>query len=216
MRTAFIAGVLLGIAAVIAAARYVPWVDPERLPSQTSVVANGGRAESFVIRLPADRIAAQGSAESGLRGAPFPADAALPDALASAPLLVEQFKVRDREDNVIGVAARHWTETDGEPAAAWLIVIPSRGTLRLMSAAEPARAVDARLASAGARQGEAWSGDVTLDASSGQDGGKVLGGSDEFEGLEGRYTETWTLTGAGESGELKGTIELRTVTYGRT
>src|SRR5690606_32702519 len=78
VRTAFIVGVLLGLTGILAAARYVPWFSPPRLASLTSVVANGGRAEEFVIRLPADRISAHGDEALGLRGGVFPAKAALP------------------------------------------------------------------------------------------------------------------------------------------
>ena len=44
-------------------------------------------------------------------------------------------------------------------------------------------------------------------------GGRVVGGGGEFQGLAGTYTETWLITGLGEDGELRGTIELATVTH---
>jgi len=212
VRTAFIVGVLLGLAGVLAAAKYVPWVNLPRLPSLTSVVANGGRAETFVIRLPADRISSQGTGGVGLRGEAFPAGAGLPDSVGDAPLLVEQFKVRDRDGNVIGVAARHWSEPGGRASAAWLLVIPSRGALLLEANGEPAGAVDGALAAAGRQAGGAWSGSAAVDLTRG-DSGRIVGGSGEFQRLEGRYSETWTVTGVGESGELKGTIELGTVSF---
>jgi len=213
VRTAFIVGVLLGIAGILAAARYVPWVGPPRLPSYTSVVANGGRAEEFVIRLPADRISAHGGEAAGLRGGAFPQDTALPEAFAAAPLLVEQFRVRDRDGSVIGIAARHWSQADGDASAAWLLVIPSRGALLMAADGEAPRAVDAAVAAAGGQPGGTWSGETTIELADREGGGKVIGGSGEFESLEGRYSESWIVTGVGESGELKGTIELRTVTY---
>lgn len=203
-------GVLLGIAAVLAAARFVPWVDPPRLPSETTVVANGGRAEQFVIRLPADRIAGAGSSDAGLRAAAFPGGAELPDELLSRPLLVEQYKVRNRAGQVVGIAARHWTEAAGDAAIAWLIVIPSRGALMLTSAGERARAVDRAIGATGYRAGEAWTGDVTVRVAE-PETGRIRAGSAEFEGLDGHFTETWNVTGVGAAGELKGTIELDTV-----
>src|SRR5690606_356897 len=203
----FIVGVALGFAAVLAAARFAPWLDPVRLPSHTTVVANGGRAETFVIRLPADRIAAAGSEAAGLR-----ADAEASAALVSAEVLVEQFKVRDREGQVIGIAARHWAPADGAAGAAWLLVVPGRGTMLLTGEAEPARALDAALAAAGRRAGTAWSGELRVTFPRAPSVGRVQGGTHEFAGLEGTYTETWTVTGVGESGELRGTIELATVT----
>jgi len=212
VRTAFIIGVLLGLAGILAAAKYVPWVNPPRQPSLTSVVANGGRAEAFVIHLPADRISAQGGETVGLRGGAYPANAALPEALGDAPLLVEQFKVRDRAGHVIGVAARHWSQSAGQASAAWVLVIPSRGALLMVADGEPARAIDTAVAAAGRQPGGTWSGSTTVDVARGE-GGRIVGGSGEFNGLEGRYSETWTVTGVGESGELKGTIELGTVSF---
>ncbi|MFO7285778.1 MAG: hypothetical protein C0P79_002895 [Gammaproteobacteria bacterium] len=205
MRATFVLGVLLGLAGVLAAARFVPWVGPDRVPSHTTVVSNGGRAETFVIRLPADRIAVAGGEEAGLRA--FGAAAAEPGSV-----LVEQFKVRDREGQVIGVAARHRDPMGGASGAAWLLVVPGRGTMLLTGDAEPARALDNALSSAGRRAGEAWSGEVRVVFPRPPSNGRILGGTHEFAGLEGTYTETWTITGVGESGELRGTIELATVT----
>jgi hypothetical protein len=216
MRTAFVIGILLGIGAVLAAAKYMPWVAPTRIPSLTTVVANGGRAEEFVIRLPADRITQHGGRDAGLRAAAFPPVTALPESLRSEPLVVEQFKVRDREGRVIGVAARHWTQGGGASGTAWLVVIPGRGALLLRSEGEPARAVDAELAAAGFRSGESWSGEIRVSAADEAEPGTIRGGAAEFAGLEGRYTETWTVTGVGAGGELKGTIELRTVIFARS
>ncbi len=213
MRTAFIVGVLLGLAGILAAARFVPWVDPPRWPAHTSVVANGGRAEAFFIHLPADRIFAHGSEAVGLRANVHPASAVgLPDALQTQPLLVEHFKVRDLEGRVIGVAARHWNRRDGAAAAAWVVAIPGRGALLLTAEGEPARAVEAAVDRAGRQPGQAFSGSAAFEAVRGDAGGHVAGGSGEFHALEGRYSETWTVTGVSEAGELKGTIELHTVT----
>src|SRR5690606_28833336 len=205
MRTTFVVGVLLGLAGVLAAARFVPWIAPDRVPSYTTVVSNGGRAETFVIRLPADRLAVAGGEEAGVRA--FGAAAA-----ELGSVLVEQFKVRDREGQVIGIAARH-----RDPAgAAWLLVVPGRGTMLLAGDAESARALDDALSSAGRRAGEAWSGEVRVVFPRPPSNGRILGGTHEFAGLEGTYTETWTITGVGEGGELRGTIELATVTLRRT
>jgi hypothetical protein len=214
VKIVFLASVLFGLLATAAGARFYPWVDLQRLPSHTSVVANGGRAEQFVIRLPADRIASHGSDHAGLRAKAFPSGASLPEALAEQPLLVEQFKVRDRSGSVIGTAARHWTEVEGEAATAWLLAIPSRGTLLLAAPGEPRRVVDRALASGGWRDGELWSGDLAVVATAGSaQAGHVVAGRDEFAQLEGSYTETWKIAGISATGELRGTIELDTVIY---
>ncbi len=49
-------------------------------------------------------------------------------------------------------------------------------------------------------------------APEGTDSAIVAAGSDEFAGLAGKYSETWTITGVTEGGELRGTIEIDTVT----
>jgi len=211
MKAAFLTAILFGFGGVLAAAHYVPWMSHDRLPSQTTVVANGGRAEQFVIRLPVDRLAAAGAADAGVRAAPLPDGKPLPAELASQPLLVEHFKVRDSAGNVIGVAARHWSTSGREAGTAWSVLIPSRGSLLLTAPGEARGALDAALARAGYTAGKAWNGSVTVQLARDNDGA-VKSGSAEFDGLEGSYSEVWTVTGVTELGELRGTIELNTVT----
>ena len=67
MKIVFLVAVLLGFGGTLAGAHYAPWREHARLPSHTTVVANGGRAEQLLIRLPADRIAATDAEAGGLR-----------------------------------------------------------------------------------------------------------------------------------------------------
>jgi hypothetical protein len=213
MKTAFFVAVLLGFSGVLAAAHFVPWVDHARLPSQTEVVASGGRAEQFLIRLPVDRIAATGASASPLRAVPATAAVALPVELTAEPLLVEHFKVRDSGGNVIGLAARHWSSDGRGMGTAWSVLIPSRGALLLTAPGEAKTALDAALQKAGYRPGTAWSGTLSVEMTPRTDeGGAITSGSEEFEGLDGGYKEVWNLTGVTETGELRGTIELDTIT----
>jgi hypothetical protein len=213
MKATFSIAVLCGFAGVLAAAHYVPWIDHVRLPSQTKVVANGGRAEQFVIRLPADRIGGGGSKAAGLRASLEPGAMPLPPDIVARPMLMEHFKVRDSAGNVIGLAARHWSADAHGAGTAWSLLIPSRGSLLLTAPGETSAALDAALRSAGYNPGRAWNGDVKVElANDHDDGGLVAGGSEEFQGLDGRYGEVWTVTGISENGELHGTIELNTVT----
>ena len=179
-------------------------------------MANGGRAEQFLVRLPVDTIASFGTREHGVRARPHPAAAVLPADLQDEPLLLEHFKVRDTEGNVIGVAVRHTVSSGEDAATAWAVTIPSRGTLRL-AGSEVTAGLDAALAGGGVVPGEPWEGDlrVTMTAAAADDapGGRVLGGSGEFRGLGGTFSESWLITGIGEQGELRGTIELSTVTH---
>lgn len=211
MRALLLFGAALGFAGVLAAAHYYPWVVHPRVPAHAEVITNGGRAEAFVIRLPADRIVSEGSAETGLRATPFPAAIEL---AAGAPWLVEQFRLRDIDGHVIGVAARHWTETEGGPAATWCLVIPGRGALLLSGQGEARGAIDAALERAGFKPGNAWSGTVELRPDGGT--GQIVTGSREFAGFAGQYTEAWSLTGVSADGELHGTIELDTRSFVRS
>lgn len=211
MRFAFWLGLIVGLGGVLAASHFYPWVAHARLPSQTTVVANGGRAERFLIRLPVDRIGAAGGADPGIRGAPELASMRLPEPLAAAALLIEHFKLRDSAGNVIGLAARHWSAVPGGHAAAWSLLIPSRGALLLTAAGEPGSAIDAALQRSGWRAGTAWEGDIRVALA--DDGARIAAASQEFEGLQGRYSETWNVTGVGIDGELRGTVELETVTH---
>jgi len=211
MKAAFWLGLVLGFCGLIAAAHFVPLVSHARLPSHTSVVANGGRAERFVIRLPVDRVAAAGAEGLGLRAAPA-GFAVLPASLTDTPTLVEHFKIRDSSNDVIGIAARHWS-AGANGGTAWSVLIPSRGALLMTADGEARGVVDAALRAAGYISGKPWTGEVKLSLTPNNDGrGVVAAGSDEFEGLEGSYSEVWTITGVDEAGALRGTIELDTVT----
>lgn len=213
MKTAFLLFLALGFGGVLGAAHFVPWVAHARLASQTSVVANGGRAERFIIRLPVDRIAASGTPAVGMRASPTAGGSELPTALQAEPLLVEHFKVRDAGGNVIGLAARHWSVAAGRAGSAWSLLIPSRGALLLTAPGEAQAAIDSALQRAGRSPGGAWNGEVRVPlVPPGDAAGTVSAGTAEFRDLEGRYSETWFLTGVSEAGELRGTIELDTVT----
>jgi hypothetical protein len=212
MKTAILLGFVLGFGGVLAGSHFLPWVAHARLPSQTSVVANGGRAEQFLIRLPVDRIGSAG-ATAGIRGSPMFANMALPENIAKEPLLIEHFKVRDSVGNVIGLAARHWSAgPDGDAGSAWVLMIPSRGALMLAAPGEPRGALDAALQKGGYK-GASWDGDVRIDLAGAEGRGSIINGSAEFEGLDGEYSERWNVSGVSDTGELRGTIELNTVTF---
>ena len=211
MKFTFLFALLLGFGGVLAAGHFLPWGVHVRLPSQTRVVANGGRSERFVIRLPVDRVAAAGAKAAGLRaenGA-----GALPPELTAEPLLVEHFKLRDAGGNVVGLAARHWSGDAKAAGTAWSLMIPSRGALLLTAPGEARAALDAALRNSGYSPGSAWTGEVRVAfANEGTDTAIVAAGSDEFAGLDGRYSELWTITGVSDAGELRGTIEIDTIT----
>ncbi len=210
-RFVLILGLLIGLFGGLAAAALVDWVDHPRLRAHVAVQPNGGALEQFVIRLPSDRVFDSG-APDGLPGR-FPADVEMPvEALANGQ--VEQFKLRDREGEVVGVAARHSQTLEGETSAAWVLYLPGRGSL-LLHHVEPSGGLTAELGRRGLVAGAPWTGEVTLrrtDTSAGEGRGEVSGGSFEFARHAGTYTETWRLNGLDEEGRLRGTIELDTLT----
>ncbi len=98
----FYFGIALGLLGAFALTYSVPVVDLHREPSLISVRTNGGNAETYRIDLPRDRILI------GLTGVDnaLPAGLDWPAEELFGDLQTEMFKVRDRNDVVIGVASR--------------------------------------------------------------------------------------------------------------
>ena len=210
MKILFLLALLGGFGGTLAGVHFAPWQKHTRLPSMTSVVANGGRAEQFLIRLPADRLAATDGAAAGLRAQRNGA-MLLPAQFVAEPLLVEHFKVRDAGGNVVGVAARHWNGGGAAPTTTWSVLIPSRGALVLSAPGEPRNALESALRAAGYSAGKSWDGQVAARMVA--DGaGTVAAGTGEFAGLAGTFSETWSVAAVDENGRVSGTIEVGTVT----
>ena len=209
MRALFLLGIVLGFGGTLAAAHWVPWIGHQRLPSQTTVVANGGRAEQFLIRLPADRIAATDAKAGGLRSAGADSAMVLPAKFVTEQLLVEHYKVRDSTGQVVGIAARHWASGDHGMTATWTVLVPARGALVLRAPGEKSGALDTALKGRGYTPGGVWEGTLEVALAV---GGTVAGGTGDFAGLSGSYTETWKVTGVDAAGAMRGTLELYTVT----
>ena len=212
MKTVFVLAILAGFGGTLAGAHFVPWLEHARLPSHTSVVANGGRSEQFVIRLPADRIAATDGEAAGLRGGAASLAMAVPAKFVAEPLLVEHFKVRDGADNVIGVAARHWNGAGTAPTTTWSVLIPSRGAFVLSAPGEARGALEAALRSGGYTAGRSWEGELAVPMIPRGEAGVMATGTGEFAELTGSYTESWTLAAIAEDGDVSGTVEINTIT----
>ena len=134
-----------------------------RLPSQTHVVANGGRAEQFLIRLPADRIDGDGRrdgrpARRGDRGREHAAGAAHGRAAARRAL---QGSRRGRQrDRRRGAALERQTAHDS--GTAWSVVDPEPRRAAPERAGRAARRRSTRRCAAPATTpAQRWSGDVT-------------------------------------------------------
>lgn len=122
----FIAGILLGIAAVFVAMHFIPAVDQQRETSIISVTPNGGNREAFHINVPMDRImiGAQGRENAVPPGLKWPADERF------SGIQTELFKLRNSRDAVVGVASRLAAsdETVGS-VIEWVLHLPARGSL---------------------------------------------------------------------------------------
>lgn len=202
-------GFLTGLVAVIAAGYLLPWVAYERYPSRTNMIINGGRAEQFVVRLPVDRIYAAGRVD-GQNAAASPVSDPWPDVLGLphiAAARIEHYKLRDVDGNVIGLAARHATQGSDGAELAWVLTIPSRGSV-VFAGVEPALdTVEAVLAAQRWRVGEELDSSVSIPRVARLESVDTDG---EFSGLELELVETWEVTGVDTDGELRGTILLAT------
>jgi len=188
-------GFILGLGGTIAAAYFVPWFEYARFPSATSVVANGGRVEQFLAHLPADRIDSMtGSASAA------PAD--------GSGARLQHFKLRDAQGNVIGLAARHELRTEDADETAWLLTIPSRGTIALAAMSPGSSSIESVLAARGFTPGA--SVDQPLSIDSGFPATSVAA-TGEFADIEFELVETWTVTGIDDDGQIRGTLRLNTV-----
>jgi hypothetical protein len=209
-------GFLLGLGAILAGGYLWPFVDHPRIESRTTVAINGGRRETFLIRLPADRISTVGDPSFALRGRRHPTTVQLPADFEVDNLLLEHFKLRDIEGNVIGLAAHHVTMFSSGPVGVWALSIPGRGTLVFAGAGQRPNSIEGALQTAGYQQGVDWVGDLTIDSIVDPERTRVVTGTDEFSDVAGQYTETWNVTGVSQTGEIRGTIEFRTLVQRRS
>jgi hypothetical protein len=231
MKRLFVIAFVAGLLAVALAANFWPLPQHLRYRSITSVPADGGRQEEFVIHWPEDRIARPGQNASGLPAAAAVGAAVLEDS-AGRRVSAELFRLRDTEDNVIGVAGRlagtgGAIADAGRSASNWLLVIPSRGALFLAQSDAQDTTVREGLAAEGvvalapAQAAGFWTDRprirITAPAPA-VDGpattGRVLQGTSEFAGLRGSFTETWDLVEVNADGSTRGRILLSTITVG--
>ncbi len=220
MTRLFYGFVTLGMALVILVAAIYPLPLHQRYRSSISVIPDGGRAETFTMQWPQDRVqsviaaTAAGSLVAG--GASSPPLNGAPGASA------EIFRLRDAAGNVIGLASRSTSMRRAREGAAgqgsdWVLVVPSRGALFLTQA--NSRDVTPRSGPSGGGLQAAedaaafWDGATRLQITAGPtaDGaGQVVGGSEEFADMSGSYDETWQLEEAAADGSTRGRITLDT------
>ena len=125
MRALIIIGFLAGIGSVAAVAYTTPFLEQQRIHSETRVVPNGGRLEKFEIRVEQDLLSNTPGllSESTL----FPASANWFPERAPFGGDVQVFRLRNVNNQVVGTGIRH-READ---LIEWVLHLPARGTMVL-------------------------------------------------------------------------------------
>jgi len=182
----FYLGIALGLLGAFALTYSVPVVDLHREPSLISVRPNGGNAETYRIDLPRDRILV------GLAGVDnaLPAGLDWPAEELFGDLQTELFKVRDRNDVVIGVASRLASASEKTGAfIEWTVHLPARGTVYLQMEVAP--------------------------SAEGHRNGRLMTGTQDFETLSGTVIEQYITDFEDEDLNVDGRIELITAFVGQ-
>ena len=225
MPRSFLASFLAGLALMVALAGYFPLPDHLRFRSRIDVLANGGRQEIFVVEWPGDRVPLYD--RSGATARAGTAGTVVFEGSGKVPVSAELFRLRDTQGNVIGIATRMTGRLPGQRVASasasnWMLAIPARGKLLLTQE----NSADVGLLSSPGDPGVAiapietarfWekASRYRITAGPAPDGrGKVIGGTEEFDGLTGSYTEIWELEEVGADGQTRGRILLSTITAG--
>lgn len=185
-------GFILGLAGTIAAAWFAPIFEYTRYRSATSVVANGGRVEQFQVHLPVDRLESTGATV-------MPGDPST---------RLQHFKLRDTEGNVIGLVARHQITTGEAVETAWLLTIPSRGSIALAAGPGGAGSIESLVAARGLSAGQSLDRPLSFDL---QAPARSVAATGEFAGIDFELIESWVVTGVDENGGILGTLRLNTL-----
>lgn len=233
MKRLFAISFLAGLLVVVLATTFWPLPTHLRYRSLITVPTDGGRQEEFVIRWPEDRIRLPGQDRADLPATAAVGAAVLEDS-AGQRASAELFRLRDADDNVIGVATRlagtgGAIADPGRSASNWLLVIPSRGALFLAqtdvqdTTVTEVPTADGPVVFAQAQTAAFWAERqrllVTANAPATTGSvttGRVVRGTSEFEGLRGSFTETWALDEVSADGSTQGRILLATFTAAGT
>ena len=178
-------GIFLGLAGAGALTYTVPAVDLHREASLITVRTNGGNVETFRIDLSRDRILVGLPAQDTA----LPAGLEWPGEAVFGNLQAEMFKVRDRNDVVIGVASRLASASEATgPFIEWTVHLPARGTVYLQMDLEP--------------------------SDEGHRNGVMMAGTRDFETLSGTVIEQFITDPDSEESNVDGRIELITAFIG--
>jgi hypothetical protein len=186
----FIIGIVSGAILAAALLYLVPVVDQHREASLISVQPNGGNTESFHVNLPDDRILAGGAGKSLV-----PATLEWPEVPVLGDAQAELFKIRNRDDVVVGVASRiSGTGTASGTLVEWTLHLPARGTLYVN--------LQPQAGGGGLRTGTLRAGTREFASMTGSVNERLVGpveSPDEESGLEGRIELVTALVGTSGS-----------------
>ena len=184
MFKSFITGIISGVILAACLLYFIPAVDQHREASLISVQANGGNTESFHANLPDDRIVVGGAGKDAV-----PATLEWPGAPVLGETQAELFKIRNRNDVVVGVASRiSGTGTATGRVVEWTLHLPARGTLHANLQPQPDDA--------------------------GQRSGRLRAGTREFASMTGSINERFESAGEKQDPGFEGRIELVTALVG--
>lgn len=180
----FIVGIILGAFGAGALAWYVPAVDLHRERSLISVKPNGGNIEEFRIDLPRDRIMV-GLPNSN---AGIPAMLHWPGEDLLGDMQAEIFKIRDRNNTVIGVGSRLASAAEASGAfIEWSLHFPARGTMYVEMEVTP--------------------------SADGYRNGILVSGTRDFSTLTGSVREQF-ISDVGGDADIQGRIQLEAALVG--
>lgn len=180
----FSIGLVLGLVAASGLLYVVPVVDQVRERSIILVQPNGGNRESLHVNLPIDRVLV---GRADLEN-PVPPGLDWPEYEFLSGTQTELFKIRNAQEQVIGVASRIVGGGD-QPFVEWVVHMPARGTLYL----------------------------VLADAAneSGVRVGSLRSGTREFALLSGVVTERYIAADETTNDGITGRLELMTFLVGQ-
>jgi hypothetical protein len=121
---------------------------------------------------------------------------------------LNHFKLRDAEGNVIGLAAKHELTVGDTQETAWLLTIPSRGSIALAASAPRAESIESVVSTLGISNGQNADSAHSIDIGT---AAKSVATTGEFEGIDFELLETWVVTGLDNDGKIRGTLHLNTV-----
>jgi len=186
---------VVGIVLTLAAAYFYPLPEPTKAYSQATALANGGREEIFIIRLPDDRLGSPRAAST----ATFPQQSF--SAAGKERVLAELFRVRNPEGQIIGLASRMNGQAPDdvglqEAVTDWMLLIPGRGALMMSRGTVEA---------GGERE-------FFIDRMgfSFVNSGPIISGTGDFEGLSGFYQEETEIERVDANGQAFGSVKLST------